>query len=340
MPSSGPTLFRKGPTQVALAAGAFSLIAGGSALAGWAFNLPMLTDWTDQHISMFANAALSAVLAGAALLLQAGAPRSSQLVVARVLSVLVISIAGLTLLEHIIGVDLGIDTLLFNRPWGQGAANAPMRMGLPASLSYLVTGVALVLATLGESSRRIATMLAIVPAAIASLSLTGYWFGENQLFGVAKSTGIALNTSTVIAVLSAGLVAIVPEHGLIAGLDQGSARAVCFCERGGTNPVWQEYRRHLRSNRLRAISGRNGRSVQEERSSRSHLINGHRGHRGPQTRRWNSLFHRQQVSDFRCLGSANLRWRGGNRHHRTNEGRRVVKAGGSSQGRISGHAGT
>ena len=38
-------------------------------------------------------------------------------------------IGGLTLVEHATGLNLRIDTLLLERPWGQNAAAAPMRMG-------------------------------------------------------------------------------------------------------------------------------------------------------------------------------------------------------------------
>ena len=211
------------PAAVAIGAGAYSIIAGASALFGWALNLPILTDWTDQGISMFANTAICAALAGAALIVQTATGRLIGLVLARGLAGAVALIAGLTFFEHVTGFNLGIDTLLFDRPWGQGAASAPMRMGPPASVSYLILGVALVLTTFGAQARIGATTLAILTAAIASLSLTGYWFGADQLFGVAQLTGIALNTSTVIAALSIGLMSIVPEHGLVAALRRDDA---------------------------------------------------------------------------------------------------------------------
>ncbi len=64
--------------------------------------------------------------------------------------------------------------------------------------------------------------------AIAMLSLTGYWFGANQLFGVARFTGIALLTSMVLACLSIGLMAITPEHGISAALRRDDAGGVLF----------------------------------------------------------------------------------------------------------------
>jgi signal transduction histidine kinase len=132
-------------------------------------------------------------------------------------------VGGLTLLQHLAGVDFGIDTLLFNRPWGQRASTAPMRMGPPASVSFVVLGVSLLLVTFGSQPRRVGSVLAMLVVSIASLSLIGYWFGADQLFGVARYSGIAWQTSTVLAALGIGLMAAIPEHGIVADLSRDDA---------------------------------------------------------------------------------------------------------------------
>src|SRR5262245_65938291 len=101
---------------------------------------------------MFPNTALCAAVSGLGLLLNLSAERWRA--VARVLAILVSSIGGLTLVEHVAGVDLGIDTLLLERSWGQAAAAAPMRMGPPASLSFLMIGAALALSGSGTRARQ------------------------------------------------------------------------------------------------------------------------------------------------------------------------------------------
>jgi PAS domain S-box-containing protein len=222
--SPSPPIFSK--KQAVLVAGlcaSFVIFSGCSAILGWALDLPRLTDWTNQGISMFTNAAICALLSGCALALLIKPVREDHRIAARVLAGLVIAIAGLTLFEHVTGVDLGIDTLLFQRDWGQTASASPMRMGVPASTAYLISGSSLILATYDSRRRRLAAKLAIVTMAIAMLSLTGYWFGANQLFGVAKYTGIALQTSMGVAAMSIGLMAIVPEHGVVAALRRDDA---------------------------------------------------------------------------------------------------------------------
>jgi hypothetical protein len=205
--------------SIVAAAGVYAFLVGGLTLLGYALDVRRLTDWDDDGISMFPNAAVCAFLCGLALLLVAVGGMSWRIAV-RMAAGVVGSIGGLTLLQHLSGVNLGIDTLLFERPWGQRAAMAPMRMGPPASTSYLIIGMGLLLATCGPHARRLASGLAVVTVAISSLSLLGYWFGADQLFGMAQFTGIALQTSSALAVIGVGLIAALPEHGLAALLSR------------------------------------------------------------------------------------------------------------------------
>jgi PAS domain S-box-containing protein len=217
--SSARNLTPLRPRLITAAAGAYALIVGVLTMLGYALNVRRLTDWIDDGISMFPNAAACAILGGfALLLLTVAGDHKAWRVVLRVTSCIVGLVGGLTLLQHLADVNLGMDTLLFERTWGQRAAAAPMRMGPPASTSYLVIGTALLLGTRGPRAKRIAAALALVIVGIASLSLVGYWFGADHLFGVARFTGIALQTSSALAAIGIGLIASLPEYGLAAVL--------------------------------------------------------------------------------------------------------------------------
>ena len=205
------------PRVIATAAGGYALLVGALTLLGYGLNVGRLADWINEGIAMFPNAALGAVLCGTALLVLAWegqlASARGRLAV-RALAGIVATVGGMTVLEHLTGQNLGADTLLTERTFGQRAAVAPNRMGPPASSSYLLAGIALVLATYGPGARRLASALGLAVVGIASLSIVGYWFGASNLFDAARFTGIAFQTSTALMAIGIGVIASVPEHGM------------------------------------------------------------------------------------------------------------------------------
>ncbi len=197
----------------------YAIIGGILTLVGWAVPYPRLTDWAGRGISMFPNAAVCGITSGIALLILFRREKLRELVpLAFALSLITAAIGGLSLFEHVTGIDLGIDEFLFKGTWGQAASASPMRIGVPASSSYLVLGTALLLATGGIHRRQTAALLAVIPLAIASLSIVGYWFGASLLYGVARYTGIAWQTGTIIIALGVGLIATLRDCGLMAFL--------------------------------------------------------------------------------------------------------------------------
>ncbi|HEX3601314.1 MAG TPA: hypothetical protein VHU84_14275 [Lacipirellulaceae bacterium] len=169
----------------------YAIVGGVLTLLGWTFEIRRLTDWTGEGISMFPNTAVCVVLSGIALLLLSGEPLRWRLVVARIVAAIIACVGVVTLIEHFFQINLGFDTLLFDHEWGQRASSSLMRMGPPASSSFLVLGAGLFLATCGPAARRIACMLALGVVAIVSLSLIGYWYGADQLYLLPHITGIA-----------------------------------------------------------------------------------------------------------------------------------------------------
>ena len=197
----------------------YAIIGGILTLIGWAIPYPPLTDWAARGISMFPNAAVCGITSGIALLILFRKEKLRELVpVAFALSLVTTAIGGLSLFEHVTGINLGIDEFLFEGTWGQAASASPMRIGVPASSSYLILGTALLLATGGSRRRQTAALLSVIPLAIASLSIVGYWFGASQLYGVARYTGIAWQTGTIIIALGVGLIATLRDCGLMAFL--------------------------------------------------------------------------------------------------------------------------
>ncbi len=135
---------------VSVATAVYAIVGGTITLLGWVLDVQRMTDWRNDNISMFANTAACVVMGGVALLCLVGPGDGLlRLSIARVLAVAIAMVGSLTLIEHLFNIDLGIDTILVDRPWGLHAATAPMRMGPPGSSSFLVLGAALFLATYG-----------------------------------------------------------------------------------------------------------------------------------------------------------------------------------------------
>lgn len=209
--------------RISQIAGAYAFVGGVLGIVGWAADLHRLIDWDGSGISMKANTAVAASAAGAALIL---APYRAAHRYVQVLGAFVAAVGTLTLFQHVSGLSLGIDTLLFDEPAGAPATASPGRMGPPASISFALSGVALLLRSQGESARRTAVALALLVLAIATLALTGYLYGAVSMYTLPRITGIAMQTATMIAALGIGLVASLPEHDPALALREDSTAGV------------------------------------------------------------------------------------------------------------------
>jgi signal transduction histidine kinase/CheY-like chemotaxis protein len=133
--------------------------------------------------------------------------------VAVVPGVLVGVIGATALFQNLTGADLRIDTLLmFDRVWGQGATTARGRMGLPASTSFTLLGIAFSLSPAPEYVRRVAPILALLVIGITWLSLIGYLFNAAPLFTMPLLTAIALQTSLMLFCVAIGIIVASSAH--------------------------------------------------------------------------------------------------------------------------------
>jgi signal transduction histidine kinase len=208
--------------RVALALGVYPLVGGIVSFAGWAFDVPGLTDWEGNGISIQPNACIAAIGASAALYLLV----FGRHVAAALLAAAVGLLGAFTLFENLSGIGLGIDELfLFGREWGAQATTAPGRMGIPSSASWMMLGASLVAMTgrLGPAARRLAPWLAVLPLAISAFSLLGYLYDSSRLYTVPGVTAIAVQTATFIFVASAATIAGSPAGPMRLFADSGPA---------------------------------------------------------------------------------------------------------------------
>lgn len=149
---------------VAVLLGAVALIV----LAGWCWNVaPLTTLGSGQH-AMKANAAIAFVLSGAAMLL------AQDFVPARWrrgewLSLAVAGIGLVTLSEHLLSVDAGIDHL-FDDPVARAAGLPPGRMASPVAIALvLLGGLGLLVSTRRYLYLREAMALALLGIVVTGL---------------------------------------------------------------------------------------------------------------------------------------------------------------------------
>jgi signal transduction histidine kinase len=203
--------------RAAALCGIVALVVGLAVLAGWLYNIPRLTDFTFDGIAMKANASATLALAGVALLLLRTKLPRWRSAIGVGLAILVTAIGALTLSEHLVGWDLGIDQLIANEPPGAAATASPGRMGPPASTSFTLIGIALVL--LNRRSRRAvlaSQAIALAVMGVTLLNLVGNFFGAPELYSVAIYSGISRQMALLLFITAIGLLAARPNCGLMA----------------------------------------------------------------------------------------------------------------------------
>jgi signal transduction histidine kinase/ActR/RegA family two-component response regulator len=207
--------------------GFYPLFGGLISFAGWATDLPRLTDWIGDGISIQPNATIAAICSGAAILLLEHGHRR----IAALGGVLIAAIGGSVLYQYVSGADLHIDTLLmFGHEWGRRGVSFPGRMGPPGATSWTIIGFACIIVSLFPVSwtrvRSLVPIMASLTAGIAFLSLIGYLYGADILYSIPMATVIALQTSTFILAVSLGLMLAVPEHGAVRLLTEAGPAGV------------------------------------------------------------------------------------------------------------------
>ena len=195
-------------------------------LAGWMFRIPVLKSVIPGQVVIKPNAAVCLVLIGLSLWLMRKVddrpvPRARKLG-GQLLAALTAAVGLLSLTEHVVGWDLGIDQLLFQ----ETAADAigSLRPGLMApitALDFLLLGLALLGLdwTISWRSRRYSP--AQVLAGVAGIaSIVGLL--DFVLKSAISYTHIALQTAVTLCLLSLGVVCARTERGVPALFVSGS----------------------------------------------------------------------------------------------------------------------
>jgi signal transduction histidine kinase/ActR/RegA family two-component response regulator len=189
-----------------LCAAAYAIVGGLLSFAGWAADIPRLTDWWGTGITIKANTAIGICVVGVAIAATAASWR--MLPFTRTLGFFAAVLGALTLYEHITSSNLGIDTLLFHEPPGAAGTAAPGRMGPPAAASFLALGAALLSLRTGTRTRVLSVALPIAVIAMATLSMIGFLYGAQEMYTIPRLTGIAVQTATMLLALGVAALAL------------------------------------------------------------------------------------------------------------------------------------
>ncbi len=201
--------------RISAGASAGALLLGGAAIASY----PLDVAWLRRGLGLVEvqpNSATGIVAAAAALLLSLSSARSARLI-ARALAAVVGVLGAATLVEHLAGVDLGIDTLLMPGIAPAPATTSAGRMGPPAALNLLALGVALPLLS-GPRGARAAQAISLCVAAVPLLAAVGYAYDAALLYDQPRLTAIALPAAAALLLLDLGALLARPGDGFVSTL--------------------------------------------------------------------------------------------------------------------------
>jgi PAS domain S-box-containing protein len=184
-----------------------------AALIGWALDIATLKSVLPGLTTMEVNTAI-ALVAAAGSVAAIGRPSRS----ARLAAVAGASIAGLiglaTLIEYAAGLDLGIDQLLVLDPDTVSRSyNGQMSPATALSFVAIATSLALLALNASRSAAMAAHRIALVPATIGFLSLSGYAYGVEHFYNFGRFISIALHTGICLLLMAAAVLLVRPGDG-------------------------------------------------------------------------------------------------------------------------------
>lgn len=188
-------------------------------LIGWQFDLLILTRVLPIWVVMVPNTAVGLAVLGAGLWCTSLKRSPSLLMLERLAGGVGILLGGLTILEYIAQIDIGIDLLLPFERLQSLNMHFPGRMAFATAVCLLLCGIALVL----RKSPRLSQMCSATSLFISLMVIIGYCFGVSALYSVGMYSAVAAHTALALLLLSAGLLASLSNSKLIELLAAESA---------------------------------------------------------------------------------------------------------------------
>lgn len=188
------------PFTMVSAAGVSLLGAG--VVFGWIAGDVTLIQVDPSLTPMQFNTALGLVLSGAGLF----AVINTRQRLAISLGVLLIALGGLTLLQYVSGVNLGIDELFMSH-YIKVNTTFPGRMAPNTALCFVLFGLSLVRPLSETGSSTATSTLCSIVASLGFTSLVSYLAGIDSAYGWAHMTPMAIHTAVGFLILGLGGIA-------------------------------------------------------------------------------------------------------------------------------------
>ena len=205
--------------RIAHAAGAIPIVVGVLVLIGWWRDIELFKRIAPSLVAMNPATAVTLIALGIALSLLAHADRKQRATirVAKLVAAFALVIAILKLVAIASPIDPGIDQMLFR------ASLDGNRMAPNTALNFLLLGAAIL--AIDRSLRRVwpAQFLALATAMISLLALMGYAYGVQFFYGIGAYTPMSLPTAFTFFILSIGILAARPKHGVMAVIASNSS---------------------------------------------------------------------------------------------------------------------
>lgn len=193
-----------------------AFLIGCVTLVGWSLNIPVLIHPLKTLPTFKVNAALCTILTNLGIVLEPSMLplrqrwyRKAAGWIATICASLIIAIAGLTLIEHGLHVDLGIDQLLMQQPEPVSSLYVPGRMPPNTAVAFLLLGIALCCKT--RRLQALAQNLVFAGGSIAGIALLGYLYGNVNFRVPHTYTGMAIYAAIAVLLLNAALLFAHPE---------------------------------------------------------------------------------------------------------------------------------
>jgi len=183
-------------------------------LLGWQFDIELLRAAVPGRTPVNPATALTLLLAACALWMHHHARGRPDSAPVRCLAVaaasLVIAMGVITLTGYFIGHNLGVDQILF------GAQLGGNRIAPNTGFALLLTGVALWLLNSPSGARRaLEQPVALFPIGVALISLLGYAYSAEGMYGLGELQRMALPTAASLLVLGIGILCARPDAGFV-----------------------------------------------------------------------------------------------------------------------------